>query len=158
MRRSMPGIGFVDGRQYSPGRRRRLYHLFLLPGNLPRKSHYLKIKNIPIPLYSIWDYDRCIACLDLVFCRLVHNLNGILDHLQIQHARDHFVNGLGIGFLVAHPKGSDKPDNYLLSLVEKPHFHLGKLLPQRRQPSPVGKDHPTPCFLSTSKTGFATPA
>ena len=29
--------------------------------------------------------------LDFVFCSLVHDLNGILDHLRIQHAGNHFV-------------------------------------------------------------------
>ena len=29
--------------------------------------------------------------LDLVFYSLVHDLNGILDHLRIQHAGNHFV-------------------------------------------------------------------
>jgi len=59
---------------------------------------------------------------DLVFYSLVHDFNGILDHLRIQHAIDHFVKreGFGIGFLVAHPTPP----------------HLGKLLPQRRHRFP----------------------
>ncbi len=53
--------------------------------------------------------------LDLVFYGLIHDSGGILDHFRIQHAIDHFVKreGFGIGFLVAHPKGSDKPDDCL---------------------------------------------
>jgi len=56
---------------------------------------------------------------DLVFYGLVHDLYGILDHLRIQHAADHFVKreGFGIGLLIAHPKGSDKTDDCLLSRV-----------------------------------------
>ena len=52
--------------------------------------------------------------------------------------RDHLVKGegLGIGFLVAHPQGSDEPDDHLVSGVEKLRPHLGKLLTQRRQPGP----------------------
>ena len=59
--------------------------------------------------------------LDLVFYGLVHDLNGILDHLRIQHAADHFVEreGLGIGFLIAHPEGSDEADDNLLAGVEE---------------------------------------
>ena len=47
--------------------------------------------------------------LDLVFYGLVHDFGRVLDHLRIQHVWDHFVEreGLGVGFLVAHPEGSD---------------------------------------------------
>ena len=50
------------------------------------------------------------------------SITPILDHLRIQHAADHLVKreGLGIGFLIAHPTPP----------------HLGQLLPQRRQPGP----------------------
>ncbi len=43
--------------------------------------------------------------LDLVLHGLVHDFSGILDHLRVQHAADHFVKreGFGIGFLIAHP-------------------------------------------------------
>ena len=46
----------------------------------------------------------------------VHDLNGIFDHLRIQHAGNHFVEweGLGIGFLVAHPQGSMEMGSGLL--------------------------------------------
>ena len=69
--------------------------------------------------------------LDLAFYSLVHDLNSILNHLRIQHARGHFVKreGFDIGFLIAHPKGSDKPDDYLFVRVEKLFFHLSKLFP-----------------------------
>ena len=48
--------------------------------------------------------------LDLVLYGLVHDFGRVLDHLRIQHAGDHFVEreGLGVGFLVAHPQGSDE--------------------------------------------------
>ena len=84
--------------------------------------------------------------LDLVFYSLVHDLNGIHDHLRVKHAADHFVKreGFGLGFLIAHPKGSDEPDDHLASRVEKLRSYLGELLPQRRQPGPVGKYHPYP--------------
>jgi hypothetical protein len=59
--------------------------------------------------------------LDLVLYGFIHNFSGILDHLRVQHSADRLVNreGFGIGFLIAHPKGSDKPDGYLLSGVKK---------------------------------------
>ena len=76
--------------------------------------------------------------LDLVLHGFVHDFCRILDHLRIQHAADHFVKreGLGVGFFVAHPQGSDEPDDDLVPRAEKARPHLGKLLPQRRQPSP----------------------
>lgn len=42
----------------------------------------------------------------LVFCRLVNNPCGVLYHFQVKHAADHLVKweGLGVGFLVAHPR------------------------------------------------------
>ena len=77
------------------------------------------------------DMDLVLSGPHLGFCR-------ILEHLRIQHAADHFVKGqgLGIGFLIVHAQGSDKADDCLVSPVEKLRSHLGKLLPQRRQPSP----------------------
>jgi hypothetical protein len=58
--------------------------------------------------------------LYLVLLGLVYYFRRVLDHLRIQHARNHFVEGecLGIGFLVAHPEGSDEPDNHLASGVK----------------------------------------
>ena len=80
--------------------------------------------------------------LDLRLCSLIHDFCRILNHLLIQHARNHFVKweGLGIGFLVAHPKRSDKADDCLPTRFEKLRSHLGELLSQRRQPGPVRKD------------------
>ena len=76
--------------------------------------------------------------LDLFFYGLIHNPSSVFDHLRIQHAAHHFVEwkGFGIGFFIARPEGSDKPDDHLVSGVEKLRSHLGKLLPQRRQPGP----------------------
>ena len=55
--------------------------------------------------------------LDLVLYGLNHDPGGILDHLRIQHARDHFVKGerFGVGFLIAHPQGRDKADDGLFT-------------------------------------------
>ena len=43
--------------------------------------------------------------LDLVLYGFVYDFCRVLDHLRIQHARGHFVEGEGhrVGFLVAHP-------------------------------------------------------
>ena len=51
-----------------------------------------------------------------IFCRLVHDPCGVLDHLRVQHAGDHFLKreGFGIGFLVAHPQRRDETTNQLL--------------------------------------------
>jgi hypothetical protein len=75
---------------------------------------------------------------DLVRHSLGYDFCRILDHLQIRHARDHFVKreGFDIGFLIAHPEGIDHPNDCLISRVEKLPPHLGKLLPQWQQPSP----------------------
>ena len=79
---------------------------------------------------------------DLVLYGLVYDLRDVLNHLWIQHARDHFIErkSLAVGFLVAHPQGGDEADDHLFSRVEKLRSRLGKLLPERRQPGPVGKD------------------
>ena len=79
----------------------------------------------------------------------VYDFGRILDHLRIQHAGDHFVEweGLGVGFLVAHPQGGDEADDHLFSGVEKLRSYLGKLLPQGRQPGPVGKDQSYPVLF-----------
>ena len=91
--------------------------------------------------------------LDLVFYSLVHDLNGILDHLRVQHTADHLVDreGLGIGFLVGHPKGRDKSNDCLFPRVEEHLIDLSKLFPQRRQPGPVGKDQSYPMLLKDLK-------
>ena len=96
--------------------------------------------------------------LDLVLYGLVYDLCRVLDHLRIQHAGDHLVEreGLGVGFLVAHPQGSDEADDHLIPGVEKLRSHLGKLLPQVAAARSSGKrPTPTPCFFKTSKTGSA---
>ena len=56
------------------------------------------------------DLDLVLYCLVYDFCR-------VLDHLGIQHPRDHFVEWecLGVGFLVTHPEGGDEPDDCLIS-------------------------------------------
>ncbi len=91
--------------------------------------------------------------LDLVFYSLVHDLTGILDHLRVQHAIDHLVKreGFGVGILIAHPKGSEKPDNYQRARVEKLRPYLSKLFPERRQPDPVGKDQSFPILFQDLK-------
>ena len=87
--------------------------------------------------------------LDLVLYGLVYDFGRVLDHLRIQHPRDHFVEweGLGVGFLVAHPQGGDEADDRLFSGVEKLRSRLGKLLPQRRQPGPMGEDQSHPVLF-----------
>ena len=69
--------------------------------------------------------------LDFVLYRLIKDFCRILDHLRIQHARNHFVEreGLGVGFLVAHLQGGHEPEDQLVSGVEKLSSHLGQLLP-----------------------------
>ena len=72
--------------------------------------------------------------LDLVLFGLIYDFGRVLDHLRIKHSRDHFVEweGLGIGFLVAHPQGGDEANDCLISRAEKLHSRLGKLLPEWR--------------------------
>lgn len=45
VRRSMSGIGSVPDRQDSPGGYGQVYYLFLLPGNMPGKSHHPEIRS-----------------------------------------------------------------------------------------------------------------
>jgi len=87
--------------------------------------------------------------LDLVLLGLVYDLGRVLDHLRIQHAGDHFVEweGFGVGLLITHPQGGDKADDRLVSGVEKLRSCLGKLLPQGREPGPVGKDQSHPVLF-----------
>jgi len=91
--------------------------------------------------------------LDLILLGLVHDFGRVLDHLRIQHAQDHFVKRerLGVGFLVAHPQRSDEADDHLFSGVEKLHSYLGQLLPQGRQPGPMGKYQSHPMLFQDIK-------
>jgi hypothetical protein len=83
--------------------------------------------------------------LDFAFYGLFPNLNDVLDHLRVPHVANHFVKreGLGIGFLAAHPQWSDEPDNHLFARIEKLCSRLGKLLPEGRRPGPMEKTNPT---------------
>ena len=71
--------------------------------------------------------------LDFILYSLIYDFSRVLDHLRIQHAAYHFVKweGFGIGFLVAHSKGGNEPDDHLLPRVRKFRSDLGKQLPQR---------------------------
>jgi hypothetical protein len=69
------------------------------------------------------------------------------------NGHDHFVKreGIGVGFLVAHPEGSDKSDDDLAPGVEKICSHLGNVLSQRQQPGPFGKGNPDSVLLQNIK-------
>jgi hypothetical protein len=89
--------------------------------------------------------------LNLVLLGLVHDFGRVLDHLGVQHAGDQFVEreGLGKGFLVAHLQGGHKADNRLASRIKKLHSHLGKLLPEKRQPGPKMRSDSKPHFAGS---------
>lgn len=59
---------------------------------------------------AIVDYE---IHLDLVFCRLIDNPGGVLNHFWVQHAGDHFVEreGFGIGFLIAYQQRNNEWDS-----------------------------------------------
>ncbi len=73
----------------------------------------------------------------------IYALGRVLDHLRIKHFGDNFVErkSLSIGFVVCHIQRGHKPDDHLVSSVKELRSHLGKLLPKRRKPGPVGKDN-----------------
>ena len=65
--------------------------------------------------------------LEPVLYGLVHDVCRVFDHLRIQHAADHFVKreGLGIGFLVAHPEGGDEAVRSTNSLGNNIIYQIG---------------------------------
>ena len=93
--------------------------------------------------------------LDLVLHGFIHDFGRILNHLRIHHAGDQFVEreGLGIGFLVAHPQGSNKPNDCLFPRVKNSDPTLPNCFLNGGSQVQWEKPKPTPCFFRSSKAG-----